>query len=226
MMNQTELENECWKACYRTGDLDFVKDCIAKGLNINARAQISGATPLDAAIYGGHDHIFRYLLEQGSDVNAVGYEGGTILMAAAYLGRYDMLQMLLAQDADPNLVSTITGEGPLHVAAAKGFSAGTLECVTLLLEAGANPNCKAKSGIETSTYYRDIQVVGETPLHLAAAYGSKAMIEVLLQYGADPALKDDRGESPLSWYSRHQRTSDHITLGRDSRDLLLYGKWK
>ena len=225
-MNQTELQNECWKACYRTGDLDFVKDCIAQGLDINARAQISGATPLDASIYGGHDHIFKYLLQQGADVNAVGYEGGTVLMATAYLGRHDMLKMLLDHGAAPNLASTITGETPLHVAAAKGFVVGTLECVTLLLKAGANPNCKAKSDIETSTYYRDIKVVGETPLHLAAAYGSKAMIEVLLQYGADPSIKDDRGESPLTWYSRHQRTSDHIKLDRDSRDLLLYGKWK
>lgn len=46
-MSQEELQNECWKACYHTGDLAFVKKCIAKGLDINASAPISGATPLD-----------------------------------------------------------------------------------------------------------------------------------------------------------------------------------
>ena len=147
-------------------------------------------------------------------------------MAAANQGSFKILAKLLENNANPNLASTITGETPLHAATAKGFSKGTLDCVKLLLEAGANPNVKAKSGIPTCTYYRDINVVGETPLHLAAAYGSKEMIELLLKYNADPSIKDDRGESPLTWYSRHQRTSEHIKLERDSRDLLLYGKWK
>jgi len=224
--SQTELQNECWKACYHTGDLDFVKECLEKGMDINARAPISGATPLDASIYGGHLHIFEFLVGHGSDVNAIGYEGGTILMAAAYLGRSDMMKVLLDHGADPNLASPITAETPLHVAASKGFRDGTLNCIKLLLAAGANPNVKTKSGVATSTYYRDIEVVGETPLHLAAAYGSKEMIEVLLGHGADPSAKDERGESPLTWYSRHQRTSEHIVLDRSSRDLLLYGKWK
>ena len=225
-MNQEEIQNACWNACYNTGDLEFVKSCVAKGLNINARAPISGAVPLDAAIYGGHYHIFEYLLEIEADVNAIGYESGTMLMAAANQGLPKMVKRLLEKGADPNLPSPITGETPLHAATAKGFAEGTFECVKLLLEAGANPNIKAKSGIPTPTYYRDIMVVGETPLHLAAAYGSKEMIQLLLDYNADKTIKDDRGESPLTWYSRHQRTSDHLKLDRDSRNLLLYGEWK
>jgi len=225
-MNQKELQNACWNACYNTGNLKFVKECIAKGMDINSRAPISGATPLDAAIYGGHRPIFDYLIHQGADVNGIGYENGTILMAAANQGNVEMLRQLLEKNANPNLPSPTTGETPLHAATAKGFAKGTLECVELLLKAGANPNIKAKSGVPTGTYYRDIEVVGETPLHLAAAYGSKEMIQLLLKYNADPTIKDDRGESPLTWYSRHQRIAKHIQLNRDSRDLLLYGKWK
>jgi len=225
-MDQKKLEKICWSACYNAGDLELVKECIAKGLDINVRTEFGGATPLDASIYGGHDHVFEYLISNGSDVNAIGYEDGTMLMAAANQGKYDMLNQLLAKGADPNLPSPTTGETALHAATAKGFVDGTYECVLLLLNAGANPNAKAKSGVPTSTYYRDIEVVGEGPLHLAAAYGSKEMIELLIKYGADLTLKDDRGESPLTWYSRHQRTTHHIKLERNSRDLLLYGKWK
>jgi len=171
-MDQIELQNECWKACYRTGDLDFVKECLEKGMDINARAQISGATPLDASIYGGHRSIFDYLILNGAEVNAIGYGDYTVLMAAANQGNPEILKILL------------------------------------------------------DTYYRDIKVVGETPLHLAAAYGSKEMIQLLIKYGADPSIKDDRDESPLTWYSRHQRMTEHIKLDGDERDLLLYGKWK
>ena len=225
-MNQTELQKLCWKACYETGDIDVVKDCLAQGLDINVQTQFGGATPLDAAIYGNNKHIVDYLIAHGADVNAIGYEDGTMLMAAANQGNVELLSILLKHGADPNLASPLTGETPLHAVTAKAFDEGALQCVQLLLDAGANPNTKAKSGIPTATYYRDIEVVGETPLHNAAAYGSKEMIELLLKHNADPSLKDDRGESPLTWYSRHQRTSEHIKLDRDSRDLLLYGEFK
>ena len=225
-MKEKELLDECWKACYHRGDLDFVKGCLEKGLDINARLPITGATLLPASIYGGHRHIFDYLILNGADVNAIGDDGYTVLMAAANQGNLEMLEILLDKGADPNLASPITGETPLHAATSKGFSASYVDCVKRLLEHGANPNVKANFGVPTNTYYRDIKVVGETPLHLAAAYGSKEMIELLLSYKADPSLKDDRDESPLTWYSRHQRIKDHILLDRDSRDLLLYGKWK
>ena len=94
-MTQEELQNECWKACYHTGDLEFIKKCLDQGLNINARAPISGAVPLGASIYGGHEHIFNYLLKHGADVNTIGYEDGTVLMAASYLGSYGFMQKLL-----------------------------------------------------------------------------------------------------------------------------------
>ena len=225
-MNQEQLQNECWRACYATGDLAFVKACIAQGLDINARASISGAMPLDASIYGGHYHIFDYLLSQGADVNGIGYEEGTMLMAAANQCEIKMVKALLDLKANPNLPSPSTGETPLHAVTAKGFSEGAFDCVKLLLETGANPNIKAKTGIPTPTYYRDIEVVGETPLHLAAAYGSEKMIQLLLDFKGDPSIKDSRGESPLTWFSRHQRTSSHLKLTRSSRDLLLYGRWK
>ena len=225
-MDIEKLQNECWHACYNIGDLALVKECLERGLDINARAQISGARPLDASIYGNHYSIFMFLLSEGADVNGIGYEEGTMLMAAANQGRVKMLKELLVRNADPNLGSPLTGETPLHAAAAKGFGEGTTQCVKFLLEAGADPNVKAKTGVPTSTYYRDIKVVGETPLHLAAAYGTEEMIKLLLNYGADPSAKDARGESPLTWLSRHQRTVNHITLNRGSRTLLLYGDWK
>lgn len=36
----------------------------------------------------------------------------------------------------------------------------------------------------------------QTPLHFAVILGNKSMIEMLLEYGADPNLVDDQGLSP------------------------------
>ena len=94
-MNQIKLQNECWKACYNIGDLDFVKECIKKGLDINARAPIAGATPLDASIYGGHRHIFDYLISIDAEINAIGYADHTVLMAAVNQGYPDIVKILL-----------------------------------------------------------------------------------------------------------------------------------
>ena len=102
-MNQIELQNKLWSACYQDGALEQVKDYISRGCDINARAQISGAAPLDAAIYGGHIEIVKYLIEIGANPNAFGYEEGTMLMAAANQGEAEFLKMLCVAGADPNL---------------------------------------------------------------------------------------------------------------------------
>lgn len=224
-MTQDELQNQCWHACYNTGDLNFVKQSIEQGLDFNVRAKVSGALPLDAAIYGDHKHIFDYLLSIGADPDGVGYEEGTMLMAAANQCAVEMLNDLLTAGANPNLASQLTGETPLHAVTSVGYSDKAYEVLQALLDAGADPNIKAKNGIPTPTYYRDITVVGETALHLAAAYGTQEMIELLICHGADLTLKDDRGDSPLTWFSRHRRTDKHVMLGRESRKLLLYGEF-
>ena len=97
--------------------------------------------------------------------------------------------------------------------------------VRLLLQAGADPNAKAAVGAETSAYYRDITVIGETPLHRADAYGDGDMIRALLDAGADPSIKDGHGESALTWFSRHQRGVDHVKVERGVGKLLAYGEW-
>ncbi|KAL2544124.1 Signal recognition particle 43 kDa protein [Forsythia ovata] len=61
---------------------------------------------------------------------------------------------------------------------------GSEQCVKLLAEEGANVNHRDNSG-------------GLTALHMAAGYVRPGVAKVLLEFGADPELEDDRGRTPL-----------------------------
>jgi|APSaa5957512622_1039677.scaffolds.fasta_scaffold25166_3 uncharacterized protein len=210
----------CWHVCYHDGDVARVQSFLDQGVNINERAPCSGAAPLDAAIFGDHLPLVRYLIQRGADANGVGYGDNTALMAAANQGNSEVVELLLNEGADPNLASPVTGETPLHASTSHAYKEGMLDCVRLLLSVGANPNVKTKADIPTDRYYRDTRLVGETPLHLAAAYGDEEMIRSLLQAGADPSIRDDRGDSALTWFSRHRRNVSHVVVPREAGSML------
>jgi ankyrin repeat protein len=59
---------------------------------------------------------------------------------------------------------------------------------------------------------------GYTPLHIAAAGGSKELVELLLQYGANPSIADKSCWTPLHRYDgnanythTHTHTQNHTT---------------
>ncbi|KAL0413344.1 UNVERIFIED_CONTAM: Signal recognition particle protein, chloroplastic [Sesamum radiatum] len=61
---------------------------------------------------------------------------------------------------------------------------GSEQCVQLLAEAGANVNHRDNGG-------------GLTALHMAAGYVKPGVAKLLIEFGADPELEDDRGRTPL-----------------------------
>ncbi len=219
--DEKSLVDACWHACYHDGDVESVQSFLDRGVDINARAPCSGAAPLDAAIFGDQMELVGHLIDRGADIEGIGYGENTPLMAAANQGNLPTVTLLLGRGADPNHASPVTGETPLHACTSHAYREGMIDCARLLLSAGANPNVKAKSGVPTDRYYRDTRLVGETPLHLAAAYGGEDMIRCLLEAGADPSTRDDRGDSALTWFSRHRRNVPHIRVPREMGAMLV-----
>ena len=130
------------------------------------------------------------------------------------------MKWFLHKDVDPNSAHFLTGENSLHSLTAKPTDLEKRhEAIRLSIDYGADANAKTKAGVVTGNFMRDVCVVGETPLHRAAAYQSEATIKLLLASGADKSIKDNRHESPLSWASRHWRP-------REILRLLAYGDYE
>ena len=94
--------NDIWSAA-AAGNIKVVKQNLAKGVDINAKDSIFGATALSSAALFGHTKVIALLLEAGADVNARNRDGGTPLHNAAFLGQYEAVELLLENGADINI---------------------------------------------------------------------------------------------------------------------------
>lgn len=88
-------------------------------------------TPLDLAVRNGHTSIVAFLVWNGADVNALGWD--IPLCSAARHGHDEILALLLDNGADIDLHND-SAESAISIAAEMGHKS----CVKLLLERGAN----------------------------------------------------------------------------------------
>ena len=128
----------------KANHLEVIRSLVSVGhANVNYYAQHPRSTPLFEACDHGYLDIVKYLLENGSDVNAANGKGTrhgmTCLMAAAQQGHLDVVQYLLhvqkKNKYSPPLVNLVDPYGvtAIFYAAEKGC----LDVMKLLLDNGA-----------------------------------------------------------------------------------------
>ncbi|KAL3848241.1 hypothetical protein ACJMK2_019110 [Sinanodonta woodiana] len=98
---------------------------------------------------------------------------------SALNGLINEVSQMLVKGTDPNATDSF-GYTALHYAARSGHYA----VCELLLQRGANPDIKTKSG-------------GITSLHRACYQGHLSIVQILLDYKADPLTADSDGKLPL-----------------------------
>mmetsp|Transcript_26974 Transcript_26974/g.62254 ORF Transcript_26974/g.62254 Transcript_26974/m.62254 type:complete len:442 (+) Transcript_26974:41-1366(+) len=122
--------------------------------------------------------MVRFLLDEGSPVDACTGYGLTSLMLASAAGRVDLVDLLLSRGAEV-LAATDVGLTSLVMAADKGHST----TVKHLLCAHADANRRYGTG--------------KTALHGAAMLAHLEVVGDLLEHGAEVNACCDRGYSPL-----------------------------
>jgi ankyrin repeat protein len=142
---------------------------------------MSGGSLLHLAAQNGHANVTAVLLSRGASVHDCDDSGWTPLHSAAKLGYRDVAQQLLRRGGDPRGITRQRADEPqaarrpvdppLVLAAREGHS----DVVALLLDKGADVG---DEGLHEAT-----------SLHVAAAAGHTAVVELLLEgHGGHKAL--------------------------------------
>lgn len=188
-------------------DGETIKALLRQGFDPNTR-NAKGEGALVLALQRDSLRAFQALLTaQNLDVEVRNSHDESPLMLAAIKGNLDAVKALVARDADVNK----TGWTPLHYAAA-GTQAQQSAIIALLLEQHAYIDAASPNGT--------------TPLMMAAQYGTQAGMQLLLDEGADPSLKNQLGLSAYEFALRanRQEVADIIAAAVRQRQPNR-GKW-
>ena len=184
------------------GRTDLVFDYVAAG-HAATSADNGGMSLIKWCAYYGDVSAIKFLLANGESLQSLGDNHD--LNGAVFHGHSRLCQFLIEQGADVNKPLPDTGESPLHAALCTANRQAHDAVIKVLLANGANPNCVTKPSVGTDHFMRDCRTKGETPLHRAAAFGTEATIQMLLDAGARIDAKDVNGDSALTWASWYLR---------------------
>lgn len=188
-------------------DGNAITALLRRGFDPNTRDS-KGQAGLMIALQNGSLKAFSALLAaRNVNVEARNAQDESPLMMAAIKGQVDAVKALIARDADVNK----TGWAPLHYAASAGTPQHT-QIIALLLENNAYIDAASPNGT--------------TPLMMAAHYGSLESVQLLLDEGADPTLKNQLGLTATDFAMRVSRTDSAAKIAEAIRRRQPnQGKW-
>lgn len=212
-LNAAETPEQRWKRAIDRDDADVLWEMLS-----DADIKLTndkGKTALMTAAKLGDQRLLGVLLESGLSLEDRSFTGGTALMYAALGNQLEMLRFLQQEvpgSSYRNAQST-NGWTAIMIAAAKGF----VNTVKILVEDGADPwlvDAYQWSPLMRAIDNRHSGVVnyllslpdapldqqnenGSTALHIAVLKNDADAARLLLESGAEPALKDKNAMSPV-----------------------------
>lgn len=146
----------------KKGDVAAITVALEAGADVNESDD--WAPPLWYAARFGHEDAAKLLIARDADVNLKSRYSGPPLLGAIERKNAILVKLLLASGADPN--AALETKSALYLAA----KSGCLECVTALVDLGADVNALNQDR--------------EPPIHAAKLIGSQAIADYLATHGA------------------------------------------
>ncbi len=176
-----------------------ITSLLQRGFDPNTR-NADGEPPLIFALQKGSLRAFDALLQSKRiNVELRNRKDESPLMIAAIQGDLNAAKVLIARDADVNK----TGWTPLHYAASCTTDAA-VPMIRLLLDHFAYIDAASPNGT--------------TPLMMAVRYGTADAARLLVEEGADPALRNEKGLSAVE-FARQADRQDMEQLVLDAKKL-------
>ena len=175
------------------GTLKQIQTAISKGVKMKQSDE--GYTPLHLAARSNPDpKVIKLLVKNGLNANAESRKGHTPLMEAVGGNNLNVVRALMDAGADVNAIDGEFGLTVLHHAVMNPDTG----VIRLLVKSGAKLNKKSEVDVD----FEDEEFISpteETPLSHAVRYNLPAVVEVLLDLGADPKIRDSQGKRPLDY---------------------------
>jgi len=180
---------------------------IARGADVNSRDKAHSA-PLSYAITGGSAHIAKMLIDRNADINTPAMWNLRPIALALEFGQKDIADMLL----DKGVTLPVEPGQESYRLFFSACSNGLTRLVSDMLEKGFTIS--------------ENQYTGSLP-HLAAAGGSAAIVEKLIQLGFKMNRKNELGWTPLhsaAEKGHSQVVAILLSQGADINERTLSGK--
>ena len=160
----------------RSGHVEVMKILIKAGADLEAVGE-AGMRPIHFAANAFREAAIVTLIEAGADLNAKDNAGNTPLMWSAARGVLACSKLILEGGGDHKIVNN-SGSSVIHRSAANGHVMMTKYWVVT-------------KGIDVNTKDNN----GNTPLHLGCMSNTPAVVEILMELGADASIKNKNGDT-------------------------------
>lgn len=203
-MTTYKNESHLWRLALAVSLLCVFAGCSTDGIETpkpvakTAAVQLSPqqVEMLQVAAKGDNARV-KELLDRGVDVNMRGNDQNTPIMEAAYGGHFETVKLLLDHGADLSAKKTDGAD-------ARGLAHGKevielIKNVSTLVDAATKGNIQElRELIDKGTPVNGLDKFGHSALTEASYGGQTDVVKLLLEKGADPAMKKPDGATPLS----------------------------
>jgi len=180
------------------GNLGIVQRLLARRPDLNA-FDSRGLLPLAAGVRSGDAAVVQTLLDRGAMVDGKNRKGETPLMYARSL---DVARLLIARGADP-----MAQDNAGYTALMRAVDASAPEVTPLLLAGSAAAHTPLTPEQVNHTSKTGVSAIG-----LAAFRGEAAILNALLNAGADPNIgTDTAGQTPLAAAAKNPSAAALLT---------------